>query len=123
MRSRRKHVRFLYFGIFFLGALDLVIFLLDPTKTLQLSILSIPPLLLFLLFFFLSIFGIFSYIFKSKRRGALSGLFIVSILILRYFGFKNILYTATLLLITIVLDILFANIKSHRRPKSGKIHI
>lgn len=120
MRQERKHIIFLYLFIIFFALLFILIFFVDPKNTFVAGNISIPLLYIFLPLLFLTIFSLFSFILLSKRRAALLSIFVVSLLILRFFGFRSPFYLLLLSSIILLSEFFLAD-RSHQK-KSRLLH-
>ncbi|OIP57893.1 MAG: hypothetical protein COX79_05170 [Candidatus Levybacteria bacterium CG_4_10_14_0_2_um_filter_36_16] len=120
MRQERKHIVFLYLFIIFFALLFILIFFVDPKSIFEAGNFYVPPLYIFLPLLFLTIFSLFSFILLSKRRAALLSIFVVSLLILRFFGFRSPFYL--LLLSSIILLSEFFLADRPRQKKSRLLH-
>lgn len=68
---------------------------------------SLPALPIFFLSFFLWIASLFGFLLNNLRRGFFIGLFAFSLLLLRYFGLKQILFMLLLVAIFASLELFF----------------
>ncbi|RJQ27489.1 hypothetical protein C4577_01510 [Candidatus Parcubacteria bacterium] len=112
VRARRRFSLFLFFSFLsfiFLGGL---IIFTDPSKNLQISNYFISPIIFFFLIIFIIFFSLFSFLFLNKRRGLAAGLFLVLLLIMRFFGFREIFQVVILFLIVVLFDFFFLVKKS-----------
>lgn len=117
MRQERKHILFLYLFIPFFALLFLLIFFVDPKSTFEAGSISIPPLYIFLSLLFLAIFSLFSFILLSKRRASLLSIFIVCLLILRFFGFRSPFYLLLLSSIILLAEFFLADRARQKKPR------
>lgn len=81
MRQRKRSYTLLFMGIISFLVLFYIILFLSPTYEVQSSNFTFPIMYLFFLSFFLFVFSLITFIFKSKTHGLLIGLFFVSFLI------------------------------------------
>ncbi|HVZ11613.1 MAG TPA: hypothetical protein VG965_01155 [Patescibacteria group bacterium] len=108
MRAQKKFLPYLY--LFFGTLLPLLLFILlfDPTGSITLFQVEIGyPLFLFLILL-ASFFFLFTFVFANRRRGLLASLFVVGILVLRFFGLRSIFQTAILLIIILLIEYLYS---------------
>lgn len=104
MRNRRKYLPFLLSSpILFILIVILAVFW-SPSQTLTLFNISISLVIIFFILLFSAFFLLGTYIFKNPLRGLFLGSYILSFLILRYFGFTNLFYPILLLLLTVLID-------------------
>lgn len=109
MRREKKHIIFLYSFVLLLILLLFFIVFIDPTINFTFGFLNISPIVLFFLLLFSLSFSFFSFLLLNKRRGILVSLFIVGLMIFRFFGFKNLLYEALLASILLLLELFLAD--------------
>lgn len=107
MRGRKKYIPYLFLSFLCLILLSTLVIFTNPNLPFATYNLNILPIIPFFILSFLIIFGIFSFVFKSFRRGILCALFIIAIILLQYLHINSLLYTFILILIVILLDLLF----------------
>lgn len=107
MKKRKSLIPVLGLGILSLIGLCFYIFFIDPQKSMSAGRLFISPVLLFFVLFFATVSGMGSFLFINIRRGALLGVFLSAILVLRMFGFTSYLYIGILLIIVLLLELGF----------------
>lgn len=118
MRIRKKRSPYMYLAILTLIMLIGLIFYTDPTQIITLQTYKLPFFLAFFLIFPVFLFSLFSFTLLNNRRSILISLFILSLLILRYFGFRNIIHVLVLGIIFLLLELITKN--SHK--PSQRIH-
>lgn len=107
MKSRRKFLIYLFISILSLTGFILFINTFSPSDPIDIYISKIHPTIPFFFLLFLTISCWFAFILKSKRRGVFIGLFASIFLLLQYLNYNNIFYTAILVTILILIEILF----------------
>lgn len=107
MNIRKKLLLFLYVGILQLILLLYFIFLLDPQENFDIGNISFSPIIVFFILVFFTTSCIFTYVLVSKRRGFFAGVFLTLIFLLRFFGYREILYVLILFLIFILIETLY----------------
>lgn len=116
MRTHRKYLPFLYLFLASLLPFSFFIILVDPSSALKLGDASVGVPLFFFSILFLSSFALFTFIFASRRRGALASLFICGIFALRFFGLRSIFQIIVLLTIILLVEYLY----TRRTPPQPK---
>jgi len=104
MRTRRKFLPLFYLSFILFIAVILFIYFVDPDKNLLIIDLYVPPVTFLFTIIFLAIFCLFSFIFLSKKRGVLSGIFILSFLILRLLRIENNYFLILIAIILVLAD-------------------
>lgn len=107
MRQRKKRLWCLALSSASLLGVIFVVFFVDPEYSVSFLSFSLTIVFLFFLLTFLFVFGVVSYFLANIVRGVLAGVFAVSFLSLRYFGFHDTLYIAILLGIVLMFDLYF----------------
>lgn len=107
MKSRKKHLPYLFIAILSFVGLLLLVATLDPHKSIDVFVIMLPPLFPFFSLIFLTVSCLFTFLLKGKRRGILIGLFSLGFLLLQFFRFNSIFYTLLLIIITILIELLF----------------
>lgn len=121
MRIRKKRSPYMYLAILTLIMLIGLIFFVDPTQTITLLTYKFPVFLAFFLIFPVFLFSLFSFALLDNRRSILISLFILSLLILRYFGFRNIIHVLVPGIIFLLLELITKNSrKPSQRIQSAK---
>ena len=108
MRSQRKFLPFLYLFLISLLPLGIFMLLVSPEQKVEVFDTVIHPVIFLLTLTGISSFFLFSFLFVNTRRGLLVSVFIVGILILRFFGLKSIYHVLILLAIILLTEFLHA---------------
>lgn len=85
----------------------LLIFFVDPLQPLSISILVIPPIVILYLLIFISLFGIISFLWKSKLHGILVASLMVLYLIFRQNNLTHPFFAVMLLALFLVIELMF----------------
>lgn len=108
MRSQRKFLPFLYLFLISLLPLGIFMLLVSPEQKFEIYNVVIHPIILLWIMVAISSSFLFSFLFVNTRRGILSSIFIVGMLILRYFEIRNIYHTLLLLAIILLIEFLYS---------------
>jgi len=108
MRGKRRPVKLLAAGIFFLILQIILIIYLPPD--IQFSIYNKPIYVLYIFFpvLFLFLFSLGSYLFNNKIHGLLLALFVISYLLFRLNNLTHPFFLLLLLALFVVLEFLFS---------------
>ncbi|OGH25829.1 MAG: hypothetical protein A3C27_03135 [Candidatus Levybacteria bacterium RIFCSPHIGHO2_02_FULL_39_36] len=106
MRRQKKFLPFLYLFALSLIPLFGIIFLVNPFEKLELFQSKIDPAIFLFTILFLALFFFFSFLFANKRRGVLASIFVVGLLILRFFEIRSIYHAILLLAIILLIEFL-----------------
>ena len=113
MRLQRKFLPFLYLFLMSLLPLGFYLLLVSPDQKFEIFNTVIQPVIFLLTMVFISFFLLFSFLFVNTRRGILASIFVVGLLILRFFEIRTALHALLLLAIILLIEFLFL-----RRPPS-----
>jgi hypothetical protein len=108
MRKRKKLYPYGILGAIGLLILSFFIYITDPSYSFKVLIFTVPLVFCFFVLSIVSLYGVFSFAFLNRRRGLILSLFLNSILLLRYFGFKSLLYSTIVFLIFALIEYSFS---------------
>lgn len=121
MRRKKRPLWLLVLSILSLGGFIYLIFFTDPSDKISLSEffgqtpisspLNLSTLILFFTVLFIFIFSFITYLLRSIRRGILSGIFVVSYLILRLNHLDQLFFLLVLLALFVTLELVFTRQK------------
>ena len=119
MRTQRKFLPFLYLFLISLLPLGFFMLLVSPDQKIEIFNTVIHPVIFLLTIVFISSFLIFSFLFVNKRRGILASIFIVGLLVLRFYEIRSIYHVLILLAIVLLIEFLHTKrpLVSSRRNK------
>lgn len=103
----RRSWSLLVVSIFSLIIIFLLIFFVDPLQPMSVSILTIPPLVILYLLIFISLFGIISFLWKSKLHGILVASLMVIYLLFRQNNLTHPFFAVMLLALFLVIELMF----------------
>ncbi len=107
MKVRKRLLPFVFAFIIFCIAIFELIYLVDPTKKIELYTFIIEPLVLFFILLFFAGYLLFTYIFLNSIKGVLFALFIVFSVLLRVLGYTSLSYIVILFFILVLIIFLF----------------
>lgn len=102
--------RTLLFIILFVISCALLLFVLiqiDPEQPFPVLSIKLNPLFLLFPVIFLLLFSIGTLMLRNIRRGILLGIFGIAFLLLRFFGYGDILFIAIVALILVLIEAFF----------------
>lgn len=107
MRGKHQKIpfHFLYLALIQYIILALFLYFVDPTNNLKFLNIPFSPLIIFFTLLSTTLFSFFYFIFQKTRRAFLASIFILSILILRFFGFRNIFQIIIVFLIIYLIEL------------------
>lgn len=103
----KKFLPYLYIGLVGLVVSAAYIFAINPEEDFMLSDFSLSPIPFLFFLLYLSVTGIFIFFLGNIRRGILGGSFLLGVLLLQFFDYRNILYPLLLLGIFILIEVLY----------------
>ncbi len=121
MRTHRKFLPYLYLFLASLIPLLFFIVIVDPNIGFNIFQTQIGAPLFFFLMLLVSLFSLFTFIFASRRRGALASLYICGVLTLRFYGLRSI-FQALIFLVIIILAEYLLSLRPPRTKPKGPIH-
>jgi len=107
MRERKKFIPHLTISFLALVGLVLLVITFNPARPIDFSIIAVSPVIPFFLFTFLSVAGIFGFLFAKIRRGIFIALFVVFFLLLQLLRLNNFFYNIILIAIFSLLEFYF----------------
>ena len=104
MRKKRKMLPYLVSFIALAAVLIFLVIFWSPEQSFLILDISISTKWVFFLLVFASLSCLSTFIFSNVTRGLLVGVFVASVLLLRFFGFTNIFYPVLLILLFVLID-------------------
>ena len=102
---------FLYLFLVSLLPLGFFILLVSPKQEFEVFNSVIHPVIFLLALVFISSFFLFSFLFVNTRRGILASIFIIGLLILRFFEIRGAFHMLVLLTIILLIEFLYSKRK------------
>ena len=111
MRRNKRNFGLLIVSVLAFFAILYIVLNYSPALKLSILNFSFPILPLFFVLTFIFLYSLFTFILKSKRRGILIGLFVISYLVLRMNGLTNVFFVILLVVLFGSLELLFVKRK------------
>lgn len=104
LRARKKYFPAAISSLVLFIGLGLFVIFWSPNQSFIVLNISISTKIIFFLLFFLALGLLGSFVFSNYTRGFFTGVIVIMILLLRFFGFMNIFYPILLIILGILID-------------------